>query len=122
MKTQVKVLIAEDSAHMRAILKEILLRRGYSVAGEAENGSRAVFLYGELKPDLVVMDIAMPEMDGIDALKAIKMSDPKAKVVMISSMGQQNQVIEALRAGTSGFFIKPMQAEIVVEELENALK
>lgn len=122
MKTKAKVLIAEDSAHMRTILKELLLRNGYEVVGEADNGMEAVRLYSELSPDVVTMDVTMPVMDGVEALRAIKSADPKAKVVMASAMGQQNKVIEALRAGADDFFIKPMQAERVVEALENALK
>lgn len=116
------VLIAEDSTHMRMILKDILIRAGYDVIGEAENGRQAVRLYKELHPDIVTLDIAMPEMDGIEALKAIKNEFPKAKVVMVSTMNQQNQVIEAIRAGASDFFIKPLQAERVDEALKRALQ
>lgn len=116
------VLIAEDSVHMRMILKDILIRAGYEVAGEAENGKEAVKLYDELHPDVVTLDISMPEMDGIEALKAIKAAHPKAKIVMVSTMNQQNQVIEAMRAGASDFFIKPLQAERVEEAIKRALK
>lgn len=122
MKAKAKVLIAEDSAHMRSILKDLLLRGGYEVVGEADNGAEAVRLYEKLRPDVVTLDITMPEMDGIEALKAIKAAYPDARVVMASSMSQQNKVIEALRAGANDFFIKPMQAESVIETLESALK
>lgn len=117
-----KVLIAEDSVHMRMLLKDILLRNGYEVAGEAENGREAVRLYGELKPDIVTLDIAMPDMGGIAALKEIRGEHPEAVVVMASTMNQQTQVIEAIRAGAADFFIKPMQAERVIEALERAVK
>lgn len=117
-----KVLIAEDSAHMRMILKGMLTRGGYEVVGEAENGQEAVHMYNELKPDVVTLDISMPEMNGIAALKAIKAEHPNAKIVMVSAMNQQNQVIEAIRAGASDFFIKPMQSERVMEAIERALK
>jgi len=116
-----RVLIADDSAHMRTILKNALLRNGYDVVGEAEDGNEAVSLYDKLKPDVAAIDIKMPRMDGIEALKAIKSKHPDAKVVMISAMGQQKDVIEAMRAGASDFFIKPFIAEKVVEAMENAL-
>ena len=113
-----RILIAEDSAHMRMILKEMLLRHGYQVAGEAENGKEAVEQYDRLKPDIVTLDLSLPEMSGIEALKAIKAKHPKAKVVMISALGQETQVIDAMRAGADEFFIKPLQAQRVVEALE----
>jgi two-component system chemotaxis response regulator CheY len=116
-----RVLIADDSAHMRTILKNALLRNGYDVVGEAEDGNEAVSLYEKLKPDVAAIDIKMPRMDGIEALKAIKSKHPDAKVVMISAMGQQKDVIEAMRSGASDFFIKPFIAEKVVEAIENAL-
>jgi len=116
-----RVLIADDSAHMRTILKNALLRNGYDVVGEAEDGNEAVSLYDKLKPDVAAIDIKMPRMDGIEALKVIKSKHPDAKVVMISAMGQQKDVIEAMRVGASDFFIKPFIAEKVVEAMENAL-
>lgn len=117
-----KVIIAEDSVYMSALLKEMLIKHGYDVIAEAENGREAVRLYEELKPDVITLDIGMPEMDGISALKEIKSSHPDAKVVMACTMNQQTQVIEAIRAGASDFFIKPMQAERVIEALERVLK
>ncbi|MDL2298974.1 response regulator [Synergistaceae bacterium OttesenSCG-928-D05] len=116
-----KILIAEDSAHTRMILKDLLLRSGYDVVGEAENGQEAVEMYDKLKPDIVTLDLAMPLMNGIEALKAIKGKHPKAKVVMAGALGQEMQVIEAMRAGADDFFIKPMQAQRVVEVLEDVL-
>mgnify|MGYP000989377452 CR=1 FL=1 len=117
-----KILIADDSAYMRSILKDLLLRNGYDVAGEAENGKDVLALYEKLKPDVVAMDIMMPEMSGIQALKEIKEKYPEARVVMAAAMGQQNLVVEAVRAGASEFFIKPVQAERVVEAIEKTLQ
>ena len=86
------ILICDDAAFMRMMIKDILTKNGYTVAGEAENGAKAVEKYTELKPDLVLMDITMPEMDGIQALKKIRELDPKASVIMCSAMGQQAMV------------------------------
>lgn len=122
MRAKAKILLAEDSARMRSILKDLLLRNGYEIAGEAENGEEAVRFFNDLRPDVVILDLVMPGMSGIEALKAIKMDDPKARVVMASSLGQQHLVIEALRAGAVDFFIKPLQVEAVIEALRNALK
>ena len=88
------ILICDDAAFMRMMIKDILSKNGYTVVGEAENGAKAVEKYGELKPDLVLMDITMPEMDGIQALKKIKEADAGASVIMCSAMGQQAMVIE----------------------------
>ncbi|MBR6451842.1 MAG: response regulator, partial [Lachnospiraceae bacterium] len=93
------ILICDDAAFMRMMIKDILTKNGYNVVGEAENGARAVEKYNELKPDLVLMDITMPEMDGIQALKKIKENDPSALVIMCSAMGQQAMVIESIQAG-----------------------
>jgi len=117
-----KILIADDSAYMRSILKDLLLRNGYDVVGEAENGKEVLGLYGKLKPDVVAMDIIMPEMSGIQALKEIKENYPEARVVMSAAMGQQHLVVEAIRAGAADFFIKPVQAERVVEAIDKALQ
>ena len=92
------ILICDDAAFMRMMIKDILTKNGYTVAGEAENGAKAVERYLELKPDLVMMDITMPEMDGIQALKKIKQADPSATVIMCSAMGQQAMVIEAIQS------------------------
>ena len=117
-----KILIADDSAYMRSILKDLLLRNGYDVIGEAENGREVIELYGKLKPDVIAMDIMMPEMSGIQALKEIKENYPEARVVMSAAMGQQHLVVEAIRAGAADFFIKPVQAERVVEAIDKALQ
>lgn len=116
-----KILICDDAAFMRMMIKDILTKNGYEVAGEAENGAIAVNKYAELKPDLVLMDITMPEMDGIQALKKIKETDPKATIIMCSAMGQQAMVIEAIQSGAKDFIVKPFQAERVVEAVKKVL-
>ena len=98
-----KVMICDDAAFMRMMIKDILTKNGYEIAAEAENGQKAVEKYPEAKPDLVLMDITMPEMDGIEALKKIKALDPGAKIIMCSAMGQQAMVIEAIQAGAKDF-------------------
>jgi len=105
-----RVLIVDDAAFMRMMLRDILTKNGYEVAGEAENGAQAVERYKEVKPDLVTMDITMPEMDGITAVREIKKIDPAAKIVMVSAMGQQAMVIEAIQAGAIDFVVKPFLA------------
>ncbi|EHM09605.1 response regulator with CheY-like receiver, AAA-type ATPase, and DNA-binding domains [Thermanaerovibrio velox DSM 12556] len=116
-----RVLIVDDAAFMRMMLKDILTKNGFEVVGEAENGKVAVQMYTELKPDVVTMDITMPEMDGLAAVKEIKQQDPNAKVVMVSAMGQQAMVIEAIRAGAADFIVKPFQPDRVLEALSKAL-
>ena len=103
------------------MIKDILSKNGYNVAGEAENGKIAVDKYNEVKPDLVLMDITMPEMDGIQALKAIKGNDPSAQVIMCSAMGQQAMVIEAIQSGAKDFIVKPFQADRVLEAVKKVL-
>ncbi|CAM3377112.1 response regulator [Hydrogenibacillus schlegelii] len=116
-----RILVVDDAAFMRMMLKDILTKNGYEVVGEAPDGAKAVELYQELKPDLVTMDITMPEMDGIQALKEIKKIDPQAKVIMCSAMGQQAMVIEAIQAGAKDFIVKPFQAERVLEAVRKLL-
>ena len=115
------ILICDDAAFMRMMIKDILTKNGYNVVGEAENGAKAVEKYQELKPDLVLMDITMPEMDGIQALKAIKAADPSATVIMCSAMGQQAMVIESIQAGAKDFIVKPFQAERVIEAVKKVV-
>lgn len=116
-----KILIVDDAAFMRMMIKDILTKNGYEVAGEAENGAVAVNKYAELKPDLVLMDITMPEKDGIQALKDIKASDAGAKVIMCSAMGQQAMVIEAIQSGARDFIVKPFQADRVIEAVKKVV-
>ena len=116
-----RILIVDDAAFMRMMIKEILTKNGYTVVGEASDGAQAVEKYKELKPDLVTMDITMPEMDGIQALKEIRAIDTGAKVIMCSAMGQQAMVIDAIQAGARDFIVKPFQAERVIEAIRKAL-
>lgn|SRR5690606_27768960 len=115
------ILIVDDAAFMRMMIKDILVKNGYNVVGEAENGNVAVEKYKELNPDLVTMDITMPEKDGITALKEIREYDPNAKVIMCSAMGQQAMVIDAIQAGAKDFIVKPFQADRVLEAVSKAL-
>ena len=115
------VLIVDDAAFMRMMIKDILTKNGYNIAAEAENGKIAVDKYNEVKPDLVLMDITMPEMDGIQALKAIKGNDPNANIIMCSAMGQQAMVIEAIQSGAKDFIVKPFQAERVLEAVKKVV-
>ncbi len=117
----IRVLVVDDAAFMRMMVKDILSKNGYEVVGEAENGMKAVEKFAELRPDLVTMDITMPEMDGISAVKAIRKIDPKAKIVMCSAMGQQAMVIEAIQAGARDFIVKPFQADRVLEAVRKAV-
>jgi len=116
-----RVLIVDDAAFMRMMIKNILTSNGYEVVGEAENGVQAVEKYKELKPDLVTMDITMPEMDGIAAVKEIKKIDPNARIIMCSAMGQQSMVIEAIQAGAKDFIVKPFNPQRVLDAVERAL-
>ena len=115
------ILICDDAAFMRMMIKDILTKNGYNVVGEAENGLKAVEKYPETKPDLVLMDITMPEMDGIQALKKIKELDPGATVIMCSAMGQQAMVIESIQAGAKDFIVKPFQADRVIEAVKKVV-
>jgi two-component system chemotaxis response regulator CheY len=116
-----RILITDDALFMRVTLKNILTQNGFEVCGEAQNGIEAVKLYQELKPDLVTMDITMPEMDGIEALKQIKKADPNAFVVMCTAMGQKNLVVEAIQSGAKDFIVKPFQPDRVLEALNKLL-
>ena len=115
------ILSVDDAAFMRMMVKDILTKGGYNVVGEAENGVVAVQKYSELKPDLITLDITMPEMDGIQALKGIKAIDPNAAVIMCSSMGQQAMVIESIQAGAKDFIVKPFQADRVLEAVQKVV-
>ena len=115
------ILICDDAAFMRMMIKDILTKNGYNVSGEAENGLKAVEKFKEVSPDLVLMDITMPEMDGIQALKEIKQLDAGAKIIMCSAMGQQAMVIESIQAGAKDFIVKPFQAERVIEAVKKVV-
>lgn len=115
-----RIMVVDDAAFMRMMIKDILSKNGYTIVGEAENGLIAVEKYQELKPDLVTMDITMPEMDGISAVKEIKKMDPAARIIMCSAMGQQAMVIDAIQAGAKDFIVKPFQPERVLEAVAKA--
>lgn len=114
------VMIVDDAAFMRMKLKDILEKNGYNVVAEAQNGIEAVEKYKAEKPNLVTMDITMPEMDGVDALKEIKAFDPDARVVMCSAMGQQGMVMDAIRSGAVDFIVKPFDSDRVIKALDKA--
>ncbi|WP_342600694.1 response regulator [Psychrobacillus sp. FSL H8-0483] len=116
-----RILIVDDAAFMRMMIKDILTKNGFEVVGEAADGLQAVEKYAELKPDLVTMDITMPEMDGIAALKEIKSKNPDATIIMCSAMGQQAMVIDAIQAGAKDFIVKPFQADRVIEAISKAI-
>jgi two-component system chemotaxis response regulator CheY len=116
-----RVMLVDDASFMRMMLKNILVGSGYEVVGEAENGAKAVEQYKALKPDLVIMDIIMPEMGGIDAVREIVKVNPSAKILMCSSMGQQSLVVEAIQAGAKDFIVKPFQPSNVLEAVKKAL-
>ncbi|TBL77738.1 response regulator [Paenibacillus thalictri] len=116
-----RILIVDDAAFMRMMIRDILSKNGYEVCGEANDGAQAIEKFKELRPDLITMDITMPEMDGINALKEIKKVDPNAKVIMCSAMGQQAMVIDAIQAGAKDFIVKPFQADRVIEAIKKTL-
>lgn len=116
-----KVLIVDDAAFMRMSLKSMLERNGFEVVGEAENGAIGVKKYLQLKPDVVTMDITMPEKDGVEALKEIRVLDPNAKVVMISTMGQEKFIRESVILGAKSFIVKPFKEEHAIKTLEQVL-
>ncbi|MRH42270.1 response regulator [Aquibacillus halophilus] len=116
-----KILIVDDAAFMRMMIKDILSKNGFEVVGEAQDGVQAVEKFKELSPDLVTMDITMPEMDGITALKEIKKLNADAKIIMCSAMGQQAMVIDAIQAGAKDFIVKPFQSERVIEAIQKVL-
>ena len=117
-----KILIVDDAAFMRTVLKNTLVQGGHEVVGEADNGNAALARYKELQPDLVTMDITMPDCDGLQGLALIKEADPNAKVIMCSAMGQQAMVVEAIQKGAKDFIVKPFQAEKVLESVAKVLK
>lgn len=116
-----RILITDDTAFMRMTLRNVLVKNGYEIAGEAEDGLQAVEQYMIIKPDLVTMDITMPNMDGITAIKKIIEKDADAKIVVVSAMGQKALVIEALNSGAKDFIVKPFQPDRIVEALQKVI-
>lgn len=115
------VLVCDDAIFMRTMIADILTQAGFEVIGEAESGVQAVEKYRQLKPDLVTMDIVMPDMGGIDAVRAICEVDPEARILMCSAMGQQALVVEAIQAGAKDFVVKPFQPSRVLEAVQRVL-
>jgi len=116
-----RILICDDAIFMRTMIADILSGAGYEIVGEAESGLQAVERFKAVKPDLVTMDIVMPDMGGIDAVKAIIALDPDAKILMCSAMGQQQLVVEAIQAGAKDFVVKPFQPARVIEAVGRVL-
>ncbi|KRE71324.1 response regulator [Paenibacillus sp. Soil750] len=116
-----RIMIIDDAAFMRALLKDYLSSLGHEIVAEGSNGREAIQLYKRYKPDLVTMDITMPEMDGISALKEIMKFDPRANVIMCSAMGQQQMVLDSIRAGAKDFLVKPFNNERIVEAVDRVL-
>ncbi|MEG0940818.1 MAG: response regulator [Oscillospiraceae bacterium] len=116
-----KILVVDDAGFMRKMVQTHLTKAGYTDFAEGEDGLRAVALYTELKPDLVVMDITMPNMDGIEALRQIKTLDADAKVIMCSAMGQEAMVMEAIRLGALDFIVKPFKADRIIQTVNKVL-
>ncbi|WP_079508623.1 response regulator [Mesobacillus jeotgali] len=117
-----RILIVDDAKFMRITLTNILKKANHEIIGEAENGREAVMLYRELKPDLVTMDITMPEMSGLDAVKEIKKDFKDAKIIMCSAMGQQKMVVDAIEAGAKDFIVKPFDDSQVVDSVSRVLR
>lgn len=114
-----KILLVDDAAFMRMMIKDVLQKNGYTELFEASDGAMAVEQYDAVKPDLVFMDITMPNMDGLEALKAIKAKDPGATVVMCSAMGQEAMVIDAIKAGAKDFIVKPFKPDRILKTLSS---
>ncbi len=116
-----RILLVDDTTFMRRMLRDILVRAGFEVSAEASNGRQAVEAYRQARPDLVIMDITMPEMDGVAAVREIAAADPAARVVMCSALGQQELIIEALEAGARDFVVKPFVPEKVLEAVRKVV-
>ena len=116
-----KILLVDDAAVMRKMIKDTLSKNGYTELYEAVDGADAVEKYNELHPDLVIMDITMPNMDGLEALKAIRAKDSGANVVMCSAMGQESMVMDAVRSGAKDFIVKPFKGERVIKTVASIL-
>ena len=112
-----KVLVVDDAAFMRITIKNMLSKNGFEIVGEAENGLQAIQKCSELKPDIITLDITMPEVSGIDALREIVKISPQTAVVMVSAMGQESMVKEAVVLGAKGFVVKPFKEEVIMAAL-----
>lgn len=119
--TMARILIVDDAKFMRMTLTNILLKANHEIVGEGENGRQAIELFKECQPDLVTMDITMPEMGGLEAVREIKKDYPDAKIVMCSAMGQQKMVVEAIEAGAKDFIVKPFDELRVTDAINRVL-
>jgi two-component system chemotaxis response regulator CheY len=116
-----RVLVVDDAVFMRKMVSDALTKQGHEVIGEASNGAEAIVRYAELKPDITTLDITMPEKDGVEALRDIMSSDPAARVIMCSALGQESKVLEAIKAGAKDFVVKPFQPDRLGAAVEKAL-
>ena len=116
-----KILVCDDSVFMRMMLKKVLIDNGHEIVGEAGNGMEAVQLYRQFQPDLVTMDITMPKMDGIEAVRHIHEENPLARIVMVTALGQKAIITDALKAGASDFIVKPFDPEQVIETIKQEM-
>lgn len=117
-----KVLVVDDASFMRMMIKDILKKNSFTDVHEASDGMMAVDRYKEFQPDITLLDITMPNMDGLQTLKAIKAIDPDAKVIMCSAMGQESMVIDAIKSGALDFIVKPFQADRIIKAINKALE
>ena len=117
----VNVLIVDDLAFIKIVLRDIIEKAGFRVIGEASNGEQAISMYQDTRPDVVLMDITMPGMDGLTALKKIREIDESARVIICSALGQQQLIVQAIQLGAKDFIVKPFQPQRVVSALKKAL-
>ncbi len=117
----INVIIADDLKFIKLVLRQLVEKAGFRVVGEASNGEEAVELYQDKRPDVVLMDITMPKMDGLTALKKILELDPEAKIIMCSALGQQSLIVQALQLGAKDFIVKPFREERVITAIKHVL-
>jgi len=117
----VNVLIVDDLAFIKIVLRDIIEKAGFRVVGEASNGDQAITMYEDTRPDVVLMDITMPGMDGLTALRRIREIDDAARVIICSALGQQQLIVQAIQLGAKDFIVKPFQPRRVVAALKKAL-
>ena len=116
-----KILIVDDATFMRTLVKDILVPKGYEIAGEATNGNEAMQKYEELKPDLVTMDITMKEKDGLEAARDILLKYPDARIIMVTALGQEKMLVDSIKLGVKDFVVKPFEPERIISAVEKAL-